>query len=108
MWAVRLHRYVDRPRVEEVDEPGIERPYDVLVDIGGAGLCRTDLPIAEGQWADRSGVTLPYTLGLENAGWVREVGSAVAHLQPGETEASWYPNASRDRASSPPVGRRGW
>ena len=85
MWAVRLHRYHGRPRVEEVDEPAIERPYDVLVDIGGAGLCRTDLHIAEGQWADRSRVTLPYTLGHENAGWVREVGSAVVHLQPGDT-----------------------
>lgn len=70
MWAVRLHRYLDRPRVEELDEPGIERPYDVLVDIGGAGLCRTDFHIAEGQWADRSGVTLPHTLGHEDAGWV--------------------------------------
>jgi len=35
------------------------------VRIGGPGLCRTDLHIVEGQWADRSGVTLPYTLGHE-------------------------------------------
>jgi NAD+-dependent secondary alcohol dehydrogenase Adh1 len=57
----------------------------VIVEIGGAGLCRTDLHIVERQWADRSGIRLPYTLGHENAGWVREVGSAVAHVQPGDT-----------------------
>jgi NAD+-dependent secondary alcohol dehydrogenase Adh1 len=47
-------------------------------------LCRTDLHIVQGQWADRSGVGLPYTLGHENAGWVREVGSGVEHLSPGD------------------------
>jgi hypothetical protein len=50
----------------------------VLVEIGGAGLCRTDLHIVEGQWVDRTNVALPYTLGHENAGWIRDVGSAVA------------------------------
>jgi NAD+-dependent secondary alcohol dehydrogenase Adh1 len=83
--AVRLHRYDERPVIEEVPEPAILGPYDVVVEIGGAGLCRTDLHIVEGQWADRSGVVLPYTLGHENAGWVREVGGAVEHVQPGDT-----------------------
>jgi NAD+-dependent secondary alcohol dehydrogenase Adh1 len=83
--AVRLHAYGQRPRVEEVSEPTVNRPYDVLVDVGGAGLCRTDLHIVEGQWAQRSNVALPYTLGHENAGWVREVGSAVEHVRPGDT-----------------------
>jgi NAD+-dependent secondary alcohol dehydrogenase Adh1 len=83
--AVRLHEYGEHPRVEEVDAPSVKNPYDVVVDIGGAGLCRTDLHIIEGQWADRSHVRLPYTLGHENAGWVREVGSAVEHLAPGDT-----------------------
>jgi NAD+-dependent secondary alcohol dehydrogenase Adh1 len=83
--AVRLHAYGQRPRVEEVSEPTVQRPYEVLVDVGGAGLCRTDLHIVEGQWAQRSNVALPYTLGHENAGWVREVGSAVEHVRPGDT-----------------------
>src|SRR5258707_3110296 len=76
MKAVRLHQYKDLPKVEEVGEPKVTGPHDVIVRIGGAGLCRTDLHIIEGQWADRSGVTLPYTLGHENAGWVQEIGSA--------------------------------
>jgi NAD+-dependent secondary alcohol dehydrogenase Adh1 len=85
MKAVRLHHYDERPVVEDVPEPTVKRPHDVIVEVGGAGLCRTDLHIVEGQWADRSGVSLPYTLGHENAGWVREVGSAVEHVQPGDT-----------------------
>jgi len=70
--------------VEEVPEPVLRGPHDVLVEVGGSGLCRTDLHIVQGQWADRSGVSLPYTLGHETAGWVREVGSGVEHLQAGD------------------------
>jgi NAD+-dependent secondary alcohol dehydrogenase Adh1 len=84
MKAVRLHEYDARPVVEDVAEPEVVRPYDVVVRIGGAGLCRTDLHIVEGQWAQKTNVALPYTLGHENAGWVHAVGSAVEHLEPGD------------------------
>jgi NAD+-dependent secondary alcohol dehydrogenase Adh1 len=72
-------------RVEELDEPKITGPHDVIVRVGGAGLCRTDLHIQEGQWAEKSGVELPYVLGHENAGWVHEIGSAVSHVSVGDT-----------------------
>jgi NAD+-dependent secondary alcohol dehydrogenase Adh1 len=86
MQAVRLHRYHERPIVDEIEEPKIQSPLDVIVRIGGAGLCRTDLHLYEGQWYDAGVDTpLPYTLGHENAGWVHEVGSAVSNLQPGDT-----------------------
>ncbi|HEY0773855.1 MAG TPA: NAD(P)-dependent alcohol dehydrogenase [Nocardioidaceae bacterium] len=84
MKAVRLHKYEARPVVEEVPDPEVVKPFDVVVRIGGAGLCRTDLHIVEGQWAAKTEVGLPYTLGHENAGWVHEVGSAVEHLQVGD------------------------
>jgi NAD+-dependent secondary alcohol dehydrogenase Adh1 len=84
MKAVRLHRYEERPVVEEVAEPEATGLSDVVVRIGGAGLCRTDLHIIEGQWADKSNVALPYTMGHENAGWIHAVGSAVEHVQPGD------------------------
>ncbi len=84
MKAVRLHEYTRRPVVEEVPDPVLGGPHDVIVDIGGAGLCRTDLHIVEGQWAPKSNVALPYTIGHENAGWIREVGSAVEHLAVGD------------------------
>ncbi len=80
MKAVRLNHYGAYPVVEEVAEPKITGPHDVIVRIGGAGLCRTDLHIIEGQLKEFSGITLPYTLGHENAGWVQEIGSAVSHV----------------------------
>lgn len=85
MKAVRLHHYEELPKVEEIAEPEITGPLDVIVRIGGAGLCRTDLHIIEGQWKEKSGVTLPYTLGHENAGWVHAVGSAVSNVAAGDT-----------------------
>jgi NAD+-dependent secondary alcohol dehydrogenase Adh1 len=56
----------------------------VIVRVGAAGLCRTDLHIQEGQWAEKSGVALPYTPGHENAGWVHEIGSAVTNVAVGD------------------------
>src|SRR5881398_1719734 len=85
MKAVRLHQYEEHPVVEEVAEPKVTGPFDVIVRIGGAGLCRTDLHIIEGQWAKITGVSLPYTLGHENAGWVHEIGSAVSNVAVGDT-----------------------
>ena len=85
MKAVRLHAYHQQPVVEEVPEPSIKGPLDVIVKVGGAGVCRTDLHIILGQWAEAMGVALPYTLGHENAGWVHEVGSAVTNVAVGDT-----------------------
>jgi NAD+-dependent secondary alcohol dehydrogenase Adh1 len=85
MKAARLHAYHDPLALDEVDEPRAEGPLDVVVRIGAAGLCRTDLHIQEGQWAEKSGVKLPYTLGHENAGWIHEVGSGVTNVEVGDT-----------------------
>jgi len=85
MRAVRLHSYHKQPVVEEVPEPRARDPFDVVVRIGGAGVCRTDLHIIEEQWRDKSGVTLPYTIGHENAGWVEEIGSGVSNVAVGDT-----------------------
>jgi metal-sulfur cluster biosynthetic enzyme len=64
--------------------PEVTGPFDVLVRIGGAGVCRTDLHILEGQWAEKSQVALPYTIGHENAGWVHAVGAAVTNVAEGD------------------------
>jgi NAD+-dependent secondary alcohol dehydrogenase Adh1 len=85
MKAVRLHRYHERPSVDEVPEPKVTAPLDVLVRVGAAGLCRTDLHIYEGQWEHLTHPELPFTLGHENAGWVEEVGSAVSNVAVGDT-----------------------
>jgi NAD+-dependent secondary alcohol dehydrogenase Adh1 len=85
MKAVRLHEYHQQPVVEEVPEPTVKGPLDVIVKIGGAGVCRTDLHIILGQWDELQHPTLPYTLGHENAGWVHEIGSAVTNVAVGDT-----------------------
>lgn len=85
MKAVRLQKYHQQPVIEQVPEPSAKGPFDVVVKIGGAGVCRTDLHIIEEQWAEKSGVALPYTIGHENAGWVYEVGSAVSNVAVGDT-----------------------
>jgi NAD+-dependent secondary alcohol dehydrogenase Adh1 len=85
MIAARLHKYHESLAVEQIAEPTITGPHDVIVRVGGAGLCRTDLHIQEGQWAEKSGVELPYVLGHENAGWVQEIGSDVSNVEVGDT-----------------------
>jgi NAD+-dependent secondary alcohol dehydrogenase Adh1 len=83
--AVRIHGYHQQPVVDDVPEPSVKGPLDVVVKIGGAGVCRTDLHIIEGQWDAAMHPALPYTLGHENAGWVHEIGSAVTNVAVGDT-----------------------
>ena len=85
MRAVRLHGYHQQVVVEEVPEPTISGPFDVIVKVGGAGVCRTDLHIIEGQWAQAMAPPLPYTIGHENAGWVHEIGAGVTNVAVGDT-----------------------
>lgn len=85
MKAARLHEYGDdRLHLDEVPDPTIQGPHDVIVRIGGAGVCRTDLHVMEGIWRGIQDPRLPYTLGHENAGWVEEVGPSVTTLRPGD------------------------
>ena len=84
MKAVRVTGYHQKLELTEVDTPEVTGPHDVIVRIGGAGVCRTDLHILEGQWAEKSQVSLPYTIGHENAGWVHAVGTAVTNVSVGD------------------------
>ncbi|MFJ3405050.1 NAD(P)-dependent alcohol dehydrogenase [Promicromonospora sp. NPDC090134] len=84
MRAVQVVGYHQKLELTEVPVPEPVGPFDVVVRIGGAGVCRTDLHVLEGQWAQKSGVTLPYTIGHENAGWVHAVGSAVTNVAEGD------------------------
>jgi NAD+-dependent secondary alcohol dehydrogenase Adh1 len=84
MRAVQVVGYHQPLEMTEVPRPEPTSPWDVVVRMGGAGVCRTDLHILEGQWAEKSGVDLPYTIGHENAGWVHAVGSAVTNVAEGD------------------------
>jgi NAD+-dependent secondary alcohol dehydrogenase Adh1 len=84
MKAVQVVGYHTKLQLTDVPEPEIHGPLDVIVRIGGAGVCRTDLHILEGQWEEKTGVALPYTIGHENAGWVHAVGTAVTNVGVGD------------------------
>ena len=74
--------------LEDVEDPKIEKSTDVVVRIGGAGVCRTDLHIVEGIWMphmDPDGNSLlPLIMGHENAGWIEEMGPEVEGFSVGD------------------------
>jgi NAD+-dependent secondary alcohol dehydrogenase Adh1 len=84
MKAAQVTGYHRDLELRDVEEPKITGPLDVVVEVGAAGVCRTDIHILEGQWAEKSGVGLPYTIGHENAGWVHAVGDAVTNVAVGD------------------------
>jgi len=89
MRAARLVEYREPFVIEEVPDPGIRTPNDVIVKVEAAGFCRTDIHLWLGQFADfheQAGITpLPFLCGHENAGTVVEVGSAVKHIAVGDS-----------------------
>ncbi|MGH3652325.1 NAD(P)-dependent alcohol dehydrogenase [Glutamicibacter sp.] len=84
MKAVQVHSYDQMPKLTEISAPQITSPMDVIVKVMGAGVCRTDLHIIEGQWEQKSAVTLPYTIGHENAGEIVEIGEGVSNVAIGD------------------------
>jgi alcohol dehydrogenase len=71
-----------RSRPLEIDEVELEAPGEgeVLVKVGGAGLCHSDLSILNG---DRPR-PVPLVPGHEGAGEIVEVGPAVHDVRPGD------------------------
>jgi alcohol dehydrogenase/glutathione-independent formaldehyde dehydrogenase len=66
--------------IEEVDEPEIEHPNDVIIDITTTAICGSDLHMYEGRTAAEPGIVF----GHENMGIVSEVGEAVTTLEAGD------------------------
>jgi Zn-dependent alcohol dehydrogenase len=66
-----------------VEEVELAEPQDgeVLVRVAAAGVCHSDLLLAEGSLGKRR---FPIVLGHEGAGVVEAVGSAVTHVAPGD------------------------
>lgn len=86
MQAVRFAG-VGRPaRIEEIPKP-TPGPGQVLIQIGGAGVCHSDLHVMH----EDLGFKPPFTLGHENAGWVAERGPGVVGFKEGDAVAVYGP-----------------
>lgn len=67
-------------QIEEVPDPEITEPNQVVVRVAAAGVCRTDLHLLTGEME----APLPHILGHENAGYVHRTGEAVTSVREGE------------------------
>jgi len=90
MKAALLTEY-HRP-LELVDrtEPEATGWRDVVVRVGGAGVCATDLHAIDGLM-EPAGLRPPVVLGHENAGWVHAVGPGVTAAQVGDAVLVYPP-----------------
>lgn len=66
--------------VEEIDEPEIEHPNDVVIDITTTAICGSDLHMYEGRTGAEPGIVF----GHENMGIVEQVGDGVSTLEAGD------------------------
>jgi alcohol dehydrogenase, propanol-preferring len=58
---------------------------EVLIRVGAAGVCHSDLHIIDAP--DALGMPIPLTLGHENAGWIEALGPGVTGFERGEAVA---------------------
>ena len=66
--------------VEQVEDPKIQHPNDVIVHITSSAICGSDLHMYEGRTAAQPGIVF----GHENMGLVEEVGPGVVSLHKGD------------------------
>ena len=83
MKAALLHSYHRPLELVERPEPEPTGPRSVVVRVGGAGVCATDLHAIDGLM-EPAGLTVPVVLGHENAGWVHAVGDDVTTTAVGD------------------------
>ena len=90
MRALRLMEWKSDPVLMEVDDP-VPGPGQVVVRVGGAGACHSDLHLMREFEGGLLPWGPPFTLGHENAGWVHELGSGVADVEVGQPVAVYGP-----------------
>lgn len=86
MKAVRFFGHKDVRVVNDLEKP-IPKGDEVLLKIGGAGVCHSDLHIID----EGTVVGTVFTLGHENAGWIEEVGSDVKGYKKGDAVLVYGP-----------------
>jgi alcohol dehydrogenase, propanol-preferring len=90
MQALQLVDWQHDPEFRDLPEPDPE-PGQVVVRIGGAGVCHSDLHLLYEFEPGLLPYPIPFTLGHENAGWVHAVGAGVSGLEIGEPVAVYGP-----------------
>ena len=86
MKALRLNAGTSDPVLEDVPVPD-PGPGEVLIQVGGAGACHSDLHLMHEFEAGILPWAPPFTLGHENAGWVHTLGLGVSGFEVGEPVA---------------------
>jgi NAD+-dependent secondary alcohol dehydrogenase Adh1 len=90
MRAALLREYHAPLELVEKPAPEPAAPRDVVVEIGGAGVCATDLHAQDGLM-EPAGLKPPIVLGHENAGWVHAVGGDVTTVKAGDAVLVYPP-----------------
>ena len=90
MKALQLTGWKHGPELREVPDPD-PGPGQVVVRVGGAGACHSDLHLIHDFEPGLLPFELPFTLGHENAGWVEAWGSGVTGLEVGMPVAVYGP-----------------
>ncbi len=90
MRAALLHEYHRPLELVERPEPEPAGPRDVVVRVGGAGVCATDLHAIDGLM-EPAGLRPPIVLGHESAGWVHAVGVDVTAVAVGDAVLVYPP-----------------
>jgi len=88
MIAYRLLQPQEPPRLQDVPKPS-PQAGQLLIKVGGCGLCHTDIAIMGKTKAqlDEWHALPPFTLGHEIAGWVADIGKGVVGFKTGEPVA---------------------
>jgi propanol-preferring alcohol dehydrogenase len=86
MIAYRLLEPQEPPQLQDVAKPS-PGPGQLLIKVGGCGLCHTDIGLMARTQEEWFNTPPPFTLGHEIAGWVGEIGQGVVGFKSGEPVA---------------------
>src|ERR1700684_1544324 len=86
MIAYRLVQPQEPPQLQDVPRPS-PGSGQLLIKVGGCGLCHTDLGLMRRTKTDWADMQPPFTLGHEVAGWVAEIGQGVVGFKTGQPVA---------------------
>lgn len=75
-----IYKGPKKVEVEDVENPKISKPTDVVIRVTSSAICGSDLHMYDGETTFESG----RTFGYESMGVVEEVGDAVQLIKPGD------------------------